>query len=57
MVQQAAAIVGCHSLRGSDGLGQDAVAQLRLHRVPHDQIHTGIEDLFQAALDARSRKA
>src|SRR5512133_3119225 len=40
------------SLGGTDGLGENAVAQLALHGVAHDQIDAAAEDLLEAVLDA-----
>src|SRR6266508_3677018 len=41
----------CHSLGGTDSLAEDPVAELRLHRLPHDQDHAAAEDLFQPPLN------
>lgn len=40
-----------HSLGGTDSLAEDPVAELRLHGVPHDEIHAAAEDLFQPAMN------
>ncbi len=39
-----------HSLGGTDSLAEDPVAELRLHGLPHDQVHAAAEDLFQPPL-------
>lgn len=39
------------SLGGTDGLGEDSVAQLPLHGVAHDQVDLGAEDLLEPVLD------
>jgi len=38
------------SLGGTNGLGEDAVPQLALHGVAHDQVDATAEDLLQSAL-------
>src|SRR5262245_797825 len=40
-----------HSLGGTDGLGEDSLAKLTLHRVTHHQVHAAPQHLFQALLD------
>lgn len=38
------------SLGGTDRLGEDAVPQLALHRVAHDEVDLAAEDLLEPAL-------
>ncbi len=40
-----------HSLGGTDSLAEDPVAELRLHRLAHDEVHAAAEDLFQPPLN------
>ncbi len=40
-----------HSLGGTDSLAEDPIAELRLHGLPHDQVHPAAEDLFQPPLN------
>lgn len=40
-----------HSLGGTDGLREDPVAQLALHGVAHDQVHTATQDLLEPPLN------
>src|SRR5512135_3008994 len=43
-----------HSLAGgTNGLGEDSVAQLPLHGISHDQVHACPEDLLQPSLNAK----
>ena len=42
-----------HSLAGTNRLGKNPLAQLRFHRVPHDQVYASAKDFFQSPLDAK----
>jgi hypothetical protein len=37
-----------HSLGGTNRLGENPFAQLRFHRVPHDQVDPSAKDFFQS---------
>ena len=45
-----------HSLGGTNRLGENPFAQLRFHRVPHDQVDASAKDFFQSPLDAKEVK-
>ena len=45
-----------HSLGGTHGLGEDAVAQLALHGITHDQVDVAAQDFLEPPLDPEEVK-
>jgi len=42
-----------HSLRGTNRLGEDTLAELGFDGVPHDQVHACTQDFFQPSLHVK----